>query len=66
MKWKKGNQKGKKKQDVGEMLVELNDDNKINGRNQIIDTLDMIKSKIDDIDQKVSEKKKSWKSKEAI
>ena len=41
------------------MLVELNDDNKINGRNQIIDTLDMIKSKIDDIDQKVSEKKKS-------
>jgi len=56
---KKRKSKRKKKQDVGEMLVELNDDNKINGRNQIIDTLDMIKSKIDDIDQKVSEKKKS-------
>ena len=60
MKGKKGNQKGEKKeQGVGEMLAELSDDNKINGRNQIIDTLDMIKSKIDDIDQKVSEKKKS-------
>ena len=64
MKGKKGNQKGEKKeQGVGEMLAELSDDNKINGRNQIIDTLDMIKSKTDAIDQKVSEKKEVMKVK---
>ena len=64
MKGKKGNQKGEKKeQGVGEMLAELSDDNKINGRNQIIDTLDMIKSKTDAIDKKVSEKKEVMKVK---
>ena len=64
MKGKKGNQKAEKKeQGVGEMLAELKDDNKIYGRNQIIDTLDMIKSKTDAIDQKVSEKKEVMKVK---
>ena len=64
MKGKKGNQKKEKKdQGVGEMLAELNDDNKINGRNQIIDTFDMIKSKTNAIDQKVTEKKEYMKVK---
>ena len=64
MKGKKGNQKKEKKdQGVGEMLAELNDENKINGRNQIIDTFDMIKSKTNAIDQKVTEKKEYMKVK---
>ena len=64
MKGKKVNQKKEKKdQGVGEMLAELKDDNKINGRNQIIDTVDMIKSKTDAIDQKVTEKKEFMKVK---
>ena len=63
MKGKKGNQKEKKEQGVGEMLAELNEDNKIKGRNQIIDTVDMIKSKTNAIDQKVSERKEYMKVK---
>ena len=64
MKGKKVSQKKEKKeQGVGEILVELKDDNKINGRNQIIDTVDMIKSKTDAIDQKVTEKKEFMKVK---
>ena len=47
--------KEKKEQGFGEIPVELKDENKINGRNQIIDTLDMIKSKTDAIAQKVTE-----------
>ena len=45
------------------MFAELKDDNKINGRNQIIDAVDMIKSKTDAIDQKVTEKKEFMKVK---
>ena len=46
------------------MLAELKDHNHtIKGRNQIIDTLDMIKSKTIAIDQKVSEKKEFMKVK---
>ena len=64
MKGKKVNQKKEKKeQGVGEMFAELKDDNKINGRNQIIDAVDMIKSKTDAIDQKVTEKKEFMKVK---
>ena len=64
MKEKKGNKnKEKKEQGVGEILVELKGDNTINGRNQIIDTFDMIKSKTDAIDQKVNEKKEVMKVK---
>ena len=64
MKGKKMNQKKEKKdQGVGEMLAELKDDSKINGRNQIIDAVDMIKSKTDAIDQKVTEKKEFMKVK---
>ena len=63
MKGKKGNQKEKKEQGVGEMLAELNEDNKIKGRNQILDTVDMIKSKTNAIDQKVSERKEYMKVK---
>ena len=64
MKGKKGYQKkDKREQGVGEMLAELKDDNKINGRNQIRDTFDMIKSQTDAIDQKVSEKKEYMKAK---
>ena len=64
MKEKKGNKnKEKKEQGVGEILVELKEDNTINGRNQIIDTFDMIKSKTYAIDQKVNEKKEVMKVK---
>ena len=42
----------------------MNDDNNtIKGRNQILDTLDMIKSKTDAIEQKVIEKKDIMKIK---
>jgi len=64
MKEKKGNKnKEKKEQGVGDILVELKGDNTIKGRNQIIDTFDMIKSKTDAIDQKVNEKKEVMKVK---
>ena len=54
MKGKKGNKRIEKKDEgVGDMLAELKDHNHtIKGRNQIIDTLDMIKSKTTAIDQK--------------
>ena len=65
MKGKKGNKRIEKKDEgVGDMLAELKDHNHtIKGRNQIIDTLDMIKSKTTAIDQKVSEKKEFMKVK---
>ena len=46
------------------IIADLNDDNNtIKGRNQILDTLDMIKSKTDAIEQKVIEKKDIMKIK---
>ena len=64
MKEKKGNKnKEIKEQGVGGMLIELKDDNTIKGRNQIIETFDMIKSKTYAIDQKVNEKKEVMKVK---
>ena len=55
--------KEKKDQGVGNILTELNDDNKIKGRNQITDAVDMIKSKTKSIDLKVMEKKEYMKVK---
>ena len=64
MKEKKGGQKKEKKeQGVGDMFAELKDDGTIKGRNQIFETFDMIKSKTNAIDQKVTEKKEVMKVK---
>ena len=60
---KKTQTKEKKDQGVGNILTELNDDNKIKGRNQITDAVDMIKSKTKSIDLKVMEKKEYMKVK---
>ena len=63
---KKGNKliKEKKEQGVGEIMADLNEEsNTIKGRNQIMDTLDMIKSKTSAIEQKVTEKKDIMKVK---
>ena len=65
-KGKKGNKlvKEKKEQGVGEIIADLNEESKtIKGRNQIMDTLDMIKSKTSAIEQKVTEKKDIMKVK---
>ena len=65
-KGKKGNKlvKEKKEQGVGEIIADLNEESKtIKGRNQIMDTLDMIKSKTSAIEQKVTEKKEIMKVK---
>ena len=65
-KGKKGNKliKEKKEQGVGEIMADLNEEsNTIKGRNQIMDTLDMIKSKTSAIEQKVTEKKDIMKVK---
>ena len=65
-KGKKGNKlvKEKKDQGVGEIIADLNEESKtIKGRNQIMDTLDMIKSKTSAIEQKVTEKKDIMKVK---
>ena len=63
-KGKKGNIREKKEQGVDNIIADLNDDNNtIKGRNQILDTLDMIKSKTDAIEQKVIEKKDIMKIK---
>ena len=65
-KGKKGNKlvKEKKDQGVGEIIADLNEESKtIKGRNQIMDTLDMIKSKTNAIEQKVTEKKDIMKVK---
>ena len=58
-KGKKGNKSiEKKEQGVGNILSELNTESTtIKGRNQILDTLDMIKSKTTAIEKKVNEKK---------
>ena len=56
--------KDKKETGVGNILTELNTESTtIKGRNQIMDTLDMIKSKTSAIDQKVNEKKDIMKVK---
>ena len=56
--------KEKKEQGVGEIIADLNEESKtIKGRNQIMDTLDMIKSKTSAIEQKVTEKKDIMKVK---
>ena len=56
--------KEKKETGVGNILAELNTENTtIKGRNQIMDTLDMIKSKTTAIEQKVNEKKDIMKVK---
>ena len=60
---KKTQTKEKRDQGVGNILTELNDDNKIKGRNQITDAVDMIKSKTKSIDLKVMEKKEYMKVK---
>ena len=65
-KGKKGNKlvKEKKDQGVGEIIADLNEESKtIKGRNQIMDTLDMIRSKTSAIEQKVTEKKDIMKVK---
>ena len=65
-KGKKGNKlvKEKKEQGVGEIIADLNEESKtIKGRNQIMDTLDMIRSKTSAIEQKVTEKKDIMKVK---
>ena len=43
---------------VGDIIAELKERGKNKGRNQIIETLDMVKSKTNEIDRKVLEKKK--------
>ena len=49
---------------MGEIIADLNEESKtIKGRNQIMDTLDMIKSKTSAIEQKVTEKKDIMKVK---
>ena len=56
--------KEKKETGVGNVLAELNTESTtIKGRNQIMDTLDMIKSKTTAIEQKVNEKKEVMKVK---
>ena len=56
--------KDKKETGVGNILTELNTESTtIKGRNQIMDTLDMIKSKTSAIEQKVNEKKDIMKVK---
>ena len=56
--------KDKKETGVGNILTELNTESTtIKGRNQIMDTLDMIKSKMSAIEQKVNEKKDIMKVK---
>ena len=64
-KGKKGNKSiEKKEQGVGNILSELNTESTtIKGRNQILDTLDMIKSKTTAIEKKVNEKKDIMKVK---
>ena len=53
----------KKEQGVGDILTEINTEDKIKGRNQISDTVDLIKSRTNAIDQKVIEKKEYMKVK---